>query len=79
MTITPTHTVTDGMISAIIKATKPADARPLIDLSAPRDLAGRRGRLLWRERLLLTQTNRAGADRLEAVAAPATSATLPPA
>jgi hypothetical protein len=26
------------MISAIIKATKPADARPLIDLSAPRDL-----------------------------------------
>jgi hypothetical protein len=26
------------MISAIIKATKPADARPLIDLSARREL-----------------------------------------
>jgi len=34
----PSHTVVEGMISAIIKATKPADARPLIDLSAPRDL-----------------------------------------
>ena len=30
---------TEGMISAIIKATKPADARPLIDLAAPRDLS----------------------------------------
>jgi hypothetical protein len=38
VTITPSHTVTDGMISAIIKATKPADARPLIDLSARREL-----------------------------------------
>jgi SAM-dependent methyltransferase len=38
VTITPSHTVTDGMISAIIKATKPADARPLIDLSAPREM-----------------------------------------
>jgi SAM-dependent methyltransferase len=38
VSITPTHTVTDGMISAIVKATKPADARPLIDLSATRDL-----------------------------------------
>jgi hypothetical protein len=26
------------MISAIIKASKPADARPLIDLATPRDL-----------------------------------------
>src|SRR4029077_20970419 len=34
VTITSSHTVTDGMVSAIIKATKPADARPLIDLSA---------------------------------------------
>jgi arsenite methyltransferase len=34
VSITPTHTVTDGMVSAIIQATKPADARPLIDLSA---------------------------------------------
>ena len=38
VSITPTHTVTDGMLSAIIRATKPADARPLIGLSAPRDL-----------------------------------------
>ncbi|MFL5643454.1 MAG: arsenite methyltransferase [Chloroflexota bacterium] len=37
VTITPSHTVTDGMISAIIKASKPADARPLIDLSARRE------------------------------------------
>ena len=43
------------MISAIIKATKPADARPLIDLAArARDAPGRRsGRLLRRHRLLL--------------------------
>src|SRR3954467_2022789 len=34
VSITPSHTVTDGMISAIIKASKPADALPLIDLSA---------------------------------------------
>jgi arsenite methyltransferase len=34
VSITPTHTVTEGMVSAIIRATKPADARPLIDLSA---------------------------------------------
>ena len=27
VSITPSHTVTDGMVSAIIKATKPADAR----------------------------------------------------
>jgi SAM-dependent methyltransferase len=38
VSITPSHVVTDGMISAIVKATKPADAKPLIDLSAPRDL-----------------------------------------
>src|SRR6478752_5668922 len=38
ISITPSHTVTEGMISAIIKATKPADARPLIDLSARREL-----------------------------------------
>ena len=38
VSITPSHTVTDGMISAIIKATKPADARPLIDLSARREM-----------------------------------------
>src|SRR3954453_2289725 len=34
VSITPSHNVTQGMISAIIKASKPADARPLIDLSA---------------------------------------------
>jgi SAM-dependent methyltransferase len=38
VSITPSHTVTDGMLSAIIRATKPADARPLVDLSAPRSL-----------------------------------------
>ena len=38
VSITPSHTVTDGMTSAIIKASKPADARPLIDLAAPRGL-----------------------------------------
>ena len=36
--VTPSHTVTDGMISAIIQASKPADAKPLFDLSAPREL-----------------------------------------
>src|SRR6187200_142384 len=38
VTITPSHAVTDGMISAIIKASKPADARPLIDLAARREM-----------------------------------------
>jgi arsenite methyltransferase len=38
ISITPSHTVTDGMISAIIKATKPADSRPRVDLAAPREL-----------------------------------------
>ena len=38
ISITPTHAVADGMVSAIVKATKPIDARPLIDLSAPREL-----------------------------------------
>jgi arsenite methyltransferase len=34
VSVTPAHSVADGMYSAIIKATKPADARPLIDLAA---------------------------------------------
>jgi arsenite methyltransferase len=38
ISITPSHTVTDGMISAIIKATKPTDSRPGVDLIAPREL-----------------------------------------
>jgi arsenite methyltransferase len=38
ISITPSHTVTDGMISAIIKATKPADSRPRVDLASPREL-----------------------------------------
>jgi SAM-dependent methyltransferase len=38
VSIAPSHTVTDGMISAIIKASKPADARPLVDLTAPHEL-----------------------------------------
>jgi arsenite methyltransferase len=37
ISLTPTHDVADGMVSAIVKATKPADAKPLIDLT-PRDL-----------------------------------------
>ncbi len=35
----PTHDVADGMVSAIVKATKPADAMPLIDLTPRGDLA----------------------------------------
>ena len=38
ISITPSHTVTDGMISTIIKATKPMDARPTVDPSALRAL-----------------------------------------
>ena len=33
VSLTPTHAVGDGIVSAIVKATKPADARPLIDLT----------------------------------------------
>jgi SAM-dependent methyltransferase len=38
VSLTRTHDVADGMVSAIVKATKPADARPLIDLTARADL-----------------------------------------
>ena len=38
VSLTPTHDVADGMVSAIVKARKPTDANPLIDL-APRELA----------------------------------------
>src|SRR5689334_17076934 len=38
ISITPSHTVTDGMVSAIIRARKPSDARPLVDLASPRDV-----------------------------------------
>jgi arsenite methyltransferase len=38
ISITPSHTVTEGMISAIVKATKPADARPAVDVAASRAL-----------------------------------------
>jgi arsenite methyltransferase len=38
VSITPSHAVADGMVSAIIRATKPEDARPTIDLTAPRGL-----------------------------------------
>ena len=34
----PTHDVADGMVSAIVKAAKPADAAPLIDLTPRGDL-----------------------------------------
>jgi len=39
ISITRTHDVADGLVSAIIKATKPADARPVVDLSSPRESA----------------------------------------
>ncbi|HEV8282042.1 MAG TPA: arsenite methyltransferase [Candidatus Limnocylindrales bacterium] len=38
ISIAPSHTVADGMISAIIKATKPADAPAAVDLAATREL-----------------------------------------
>jgi arsenite methyltransferase len=38
VTLTPTHDVADGMVSAIVKATKPHDAPPLVDLEARRGL-----------------------------------------
>jgi arsenite methyltransferase len=34
ISLTPSHSVADGMVSAIVKATKPLDAKPSIDLSA---------------------------------------------
>ena len=34
VSLTPTHDVADGMVSAIVKATKPASAAPRIDLAA---------------------------------------------
>ncbi|MFL5778998.1 MAG: arsenite methyltransferase [Chloroflexota bacterium] len=37
VSLTPTHDVADGMVSAIVKATKPADAKPVIELTR-RDL-----------------------------------------
>ena len=73
VTITPSHTVTDGMISAIIKATKPADARPLIDLAARREMLPGRGsgRLLRRHRLLLMRTRARRGGRLPIIDRPA--------
>ena len=38
ISLTRTHDVADGMVSAIVKATKAADARPLIDLTARAEL-----------------------------------------
>jgi SAM-dependent methyltransferase len=38
VTLTPTHDVADGMVSMIVQATKPADARPLVDLTRRVDL-----------------------------------------
>jgi SAM-dependent methyltransferase len=34
VSITPSHAVADGMVSAIIRAAKPTDVRPLVDLEA---------------------------------------------
>src|SRR5207244_182035 len=34
ISITPTHEVVPGMVSAIVKATKPASAAPTVDLAA---------------------------------------------
>jgi arsenite methyltransferase len=39
VSITPSHAVAEGMVSAIVKAKKPADARPFVDLSTPREVA----------------------------------------
>jgi SAM-dependent methyltransferase len=38
VSITPSHAVAEGMVSAIVKAQKPADARPFVDFSTPRDV-----------------------------------------
>ncbi len=38
ISLTPTHDVADGMVSAIVKATKPADAKPFVDLAARAEL-----------------------------------------
>jgi arsenite methyltransferase len=38
ISITPTHAVADGMVSAIVKAAKHIEARPFIDLAAGREL-----------------------------------------
>ena len=35
VTLTPTHDVADGMISAIVQARKPEDAAPAVDLTRP--------------------------------------------
>ena len=42
VSITPTHAVADGMVSAIIKATKPLDARPAVPVGEPSASAGSR-------------------------------------
>jgi arsenite methyltransferase len=34
ISVTSTHAVADGMVSAIVRATKPAAARPIVDLAA---------------------------------------------
>jgi len=39
ISITPTHSVTEGMLSAIVQATKPGNARPVVDLAAVRALS----------------------------------------
>jgi SAM-dependent methyltransferase len=36
--VTPTHPVADGMVSAIVKASKPANATPRVDSAARREL-----------------------------------------
>jgi SAM-dependent methyltransferase len=38
ISITPSHAVADGMVSAIIKAAKPRDARPVVDLTRSSEL-----------------------------------------
>jgi len=38
VSLTPTHAVADGMVSAIVKASKPADATPLVDRSSRGEL-----------------------------------------
>jgi hypothetical protein len=38
VSITPSHAVADGMVSAIIKAMKPRDARPVVHVTTSREL-----------------------------------------
>ena len=65
------------MISAIVQATKPADAPPLIDLAARAALPLADAGLLWRRRMLLMRIERATTEDAAAVEALLREAQLP--